>query len=127
RVLVSTDCGTTYTQVYSKTGTTLATAPDVGGNFTPNATQWRTETVDLSAYVGQANVMIKFEVFVNLGNNLYLDNIWIDQTVGIQEISSHSISVYPNPASGSVHFTLPTVKENTSIQIYSTVGNLVKN
>jgi hypothetical protein len=126
RVLVSTDCGATYTQVYSKTGTALATAPDITGNFTPNATQWRTETVDLSAYVGQGQVMVKLEFFVNLGNNIYLDNINLDQTVGIQEISSHFISVYPNPTNGNVHFALPVVKENTSIEIYSPVGSLVK-
>lgn len=127
RVLISTNCGTTYTQVYSKTGTVLATAPDLTGNFTPSAAQWRTDTIDLSAYVGQGQVMINFEIYGNAGNNLYLDDINLDHTVGIQEISSHFISVYPNPTNGNVHFTLPFVKENTSIEIYSPVGSLVKN
>jgi photosystem II stability/assembly factor-like uncharacterized protein len=125
-IYVSTDCGSSWPQVYSKAGTALATTTDHAGNFTPLSTEWRTETINLTPYIGQSKVMVRFSFYVNSGNNIYIDDINIDHTVGINELTSQSISVYPNPAKGTVHFNLPNVKENTSIEFYSTVGSLLK-
>lgn len=74
-VLASTDCGATWTQLYIKGGTTLATAPNQNSSFTPSAAQWRTETINLTTYVGQSNVMFSFRNHNRNGNNLYIDNI----------------------------------------------------
>ena len=76
-VYYSTDCGNTWTQIFTKTGTTLATAPDQTTFFTPTNAQWRTETVSLSA-AGLNNapsVMLAFRNIPGWGNALYLDNI----------------------------------------------------
>lgn len=81
-VLVSSDCGLTYSQVWVKGGTTLATAPDLtASGFTPTAVQWRSDTVNLSAYAGMPNVMVSFQNRGRYGQNLYLDNINITGTV----------------------------------------------
>ncbi|MDF3028944.1 MAG: hypothetical protein K0S23_3251 [Fluviicola sp.] len=74
-ILVSTNCGGSFTSVYSKSNTTLATAAALTTAFTPTAAQWRTETVDLTPYIGQANVIIAFKNLSGYGNNLYVDNI----------------------------------------------------
>lgn len=74
-VYASTDCGATWTQVYIKGGTTLATAPNQNSFFTPTAAQWRMETINLTTYAGQANVMFSFMNHNHNGNNLYIDNI----------------------------------------------------
>ncbi|MBL7888863.1 MAG: PKD domain-containing protein [Bacteroidia bacterium] len=76
-VLISTNCGSTWSRVYAKGGTGLATAPDNSTSlFVPTgATQWRTETVNLNSYVGQANVMLSFQNKSGWGQALYLDNI----------------------------------------------------
>lgn len=74
-VFVSTDCGATFTTVYSKSNTALATAPAVTATFIPTAAQWRTETVNLTTYVGQANVIVGFRNIAGYGNLLYVDNI----------------------------------------------------
>ncbi len=75
-VLVSSDCGVTYNQVYLKGGTTLATAPDLTtSGFTPTAVQWRSDTVNLSAYAGMGNVMVSFQNRGHYGQYLYLDII----------------------------------------------------
>jgi PKD repeat protein len=74
-VLVSTDCGSTFTSVYSKSYTTLATAAATTSAFTPTAAQWRTETISLTPYIGQANVIVAFKNLSGYGNNLYVDNI----------------------------------------------------
>ena len=79
-VLVSTDCGQTFTRVYTKGGTVLSTAGSSQGYFVPNAAQWRTETIDLSSYVGQPGVIIEFQNINYYGNNMFVDNINITGT-----------------------------------------------
>ncbi len=74
-VMVSTDCGATWTQVYLNGGTALATAPNSNSFFTPTAAQWRTETVSLNSFIGQGSVMLSFRNHCRNSNNLYVDNI----------------------------------------------------
>lgn len=75
-VLVSTDCGLSYTQLYLKGGTTLATAPDKTVSiFSPTSTQWRTDTVYLNAYSGMGNVMVSFQNRGRYGQAIYIDNV----------------------------------------------------
>jgi len=75
-IMISTDCGLTYTQLYVKGGLTLATAPiDSAAIFVPSSTQWRTDTVSLNAYAGMSNVMISFQNRGHYGQALYIDNI----------------------------------------------------
>ncbi len=74
-VLVSTDCGLTFTSVFSKSGGTLSTAGSGTNDFVPLANQWRTETINLNSYIGIPNVIIRFQNTNGYGNKLYLDNI----------------------------------------------------
>jgi hypothetical protein len=74
-VMVSTNCGATFTRLYAKGGTTLSTAGSGSNNFVPTAAQWRTETISLNGYVGQPGVIIQFENYNGFGNKLYIDNI----------------------------------------------------
>ncbi|MBK8363471.1 MAG: PKD domain-containing protein [Bacteroidetes bacterium] len=81
QVLISTDCGNTFTQVYNKGGATLSTVPGNSTSaFTPTSTQWRTETINLNAYIGQSFILA-FRNVARYGNNLYLDNINVNATV----------------------------------------------
>lgn len=74
-VLVSSDCGTTYTSVYSKSYTVLATAAATTTIFTPTSGQWRNEVIDLSSYIGQGYVTIAFRNLAGYGNRIFVDNI----------------------------------------------------
>lgn len=74
-VLVSTNCGGTFTSVYSKSGATLATATGVSGSFTPTGTQWRNETINLTPFVGNGSVWIAFRNHAAYGNRLFVDNV----------------------------------------------------
>ncbi|NQY06008.1 MAG: hypothetical protein HRT68_07425, partial [Flavobacteriaceae bacterium] len=58
-----------------KTGADLATAPNTTAQFIPENDQWRTESIDLSPYIGNGNVQIKFRNINDYGQTLYLDNI----------------------------------------------------
>jgi PKD repeat protein len=92
-VLISTNCGTTYTRLgaYGENGTgTFATGPDnsfasVNAFIPSKAADWcggglgaACNTFNLSSFVGNANVRIRFEQKTNNGgNNLFIDNIKI--------------------------------------------------
>jgi hypothetical protein len=96
-VMISTDCGVSFQQVYIKGGTDLATSPDNQSSFIPTATQWRTDSVDLSAYFGQTNVQVAFRNKGGWGNNLYLDNINLGSLADLNESIDNPITMYPNP------------------------------
>ncbi len=115
-VLVSTDCGGTFTPVYSKSGTTLATASATTSAFTPTAAQWRSETVDLTPYVGNSSVWIAFRNLAGYGNNLYVDNINVSGVSGtptapVASFSSTSQSIC---AGQSVTYTSTSTNNPTS-------------
>ncbi|MEN9340344.1 MAG: hypothetical protein RIQ62_1656 [Bacteroidota bacterium] len=74
-VLISTDCGSNWNLVYQKGGSVLSSAGSGGNNFVPAANQWRTDSIDISAFAGYPNVLIAFQNINGYGNKLYLDNI----------------------------------------------------
>jgi PKD repeat protein len=80
-VLISSDCGVTWTRVYVKGGSNLATAGTLTSAFTPTSSQWRTETVNLNAYANMPNVLVAFRNRNRHGNYLWLDEINITGTV----------------------------------------------
>jgi photosystem II stability/assembly factor-like uncharacterized protein len=95
---VSTDCGASYQYVYYRGGENLATAPDFQSEFVPSTNQWRTDTVNLTAWAGQSNVQVAFRNKGDWGNILYLDNINIGSNVGLGEAPlTQTPIVFPNP------------------------------
>jgi len=129
---ISTNCGQTYNIAYVKSGTVLATAPDNTGFFIPTATQWRTDTINLNAYIGQPEVMITFQNRGNYGNVLYLDNINLNAsliTTPVPSITSEEFSgfnVYPNPANEKINIVFNSQLENVkSVVIRDNLGRVV--
>jgi hypothetical protein len=127
-VLVSTNCGASWTNVYSKYGTILATAPASTVQFTPLGTQWRSEVVNLSAYDNMPNVMVKFMPYNAYGNNIWLDNINLVSTTDLKSTVSEfsAIEVYPNPAQNEATLRITTLNggENT-ITMINTLGQVL--
>lgn len=79
RVYVSEDCGATFNPaIYIKGGPALASmgpSNSAPGNYYPSqASDYRTDTVDLSAYNG-GSVVLKFEHADHGGQNFFLDDI----------------------------------------------------
>ncbi|MEM9821907.1 MAG: T9SS type A sorting domain-containing protein [Bacteroidota bacterium] len=75
-LLVSTDCGNFYNQeIYKSGGAALATASATNVRFIPTDNEWKTITIDLSAFDGMDDVSIAFVNFSGWGNQLFLDNI----------------------------------------------------
>ena len=110
QVLVSTNCGATWTSVYLKGGTNtpgnLATAPDQTSSlFVPSPIQWRNESVSLNAYIGQSSVFINFRNLGHYGQALYVDNINITGTVSALPSATFTASSLSVCAGVPVSFT----------------------
>jgi len=120
-VVVSTDCGLTWTAAYSKSGAALATVTAYNTSaFTPTSTQWRTDTVNLSAYIGQSSVLVAFKAISGYGNNAYVDNINLSLSpVGIQEHKNMNFGfqVSPNPVKANNGTVLISLKKNADVRI----------
>lgn len=129
RVFVSTDCGKTWSQRYSKSGTTLSTGTATSSStYAPTASEWRTETVSLSNVLTQANVRIKFTFESDGGNSIYLDDINITGTSGINapEAGIQHFEVFPNPVQDNttVSFSLDK-SQKVSLQLFDMTGRMI--
>ncbi len=93
-IYISIDCGTSWTRLYTKGGTQLATvAGTTTAAYTPTAnTQWRRDSLSLSAYAGQPSVYLKFESRSGWGNYLYLDNINVTSVSSAVPVAALSVT-----------------------------------
>ncbi|WP_034058870.1 T9SS type A sorting domain-containing protein [Lacinutrix jangbogonensis] len=126
-VLISSDCGTTYTSVYNKVGADLATAPNTTSEFVPTDTQWRTETIDLAAYIGSNNVYVKFRNVNAYGQTLFIDNINLGNNIlSVDNFETNTFLVYPNPVSSNGIITIKSPEDNTiKFTLYSIQGKQI--
>lgn len=124
QIKVSTDCGNTWTSVYNKVDPDLATAGIVTSQFIPTASQWRTETVDLSGLTNRDNVIVKFIFTSGYGNIVWIDNVRVVDATGIEEISENEINIYPNPATSTLRISSSDMINE--VAIYNLQGQLVQ-
>jgi len=106
-VYISSDCGGTWTKLYTKGGAQLSTAVGTQTTaYTPTVnTQWRKETVSLAPYAGLSSVYVKFESRSGYGNNLYLDNINISYTTAASAPVASFSTASTKCAGSSIAFT----------------------
>lgn len=123
----SLDCGANWITLYDVEGADLSTGTPATSAFTPSATQWRSEAVDLTAVVGGSDVLLMFQTESNFGNNMYLDDIHIGNIVGIEEEGAASFAVFPNPNAGdfSIRFN-GTVSGSVVLRVLAVDGTLVQ-
>lgn len=134
QVLISTDCGISFTSLYKKWGKELATASEPILNplsaaacfFTPKAGQWKKEAIDLSAFSQAKNAILKFECISGMGGSLNIDNINLgSKSSGISRPKIVNAPVmYPNPANQllTIHFNKT---EDSQLKIFDEKGKMV--
>jgi PKD repeat protein len=125
KVVVLNCSGTTGTVVYSKWASALQTSVTGSNTFVPvSSADWRTETIDLSAFIGQS-VYISFRNITDFGNDTYIDDINLTTTTtGTQTAiaaADASLYVYPNPASSTL-FTVADDSKFDKVQIVNMQG-----
>lgn len=76
-IVISTDCGATFTEVWRRDGTALATVAGAQtSSFVPTTAQWENTRIDLKPFIGSAtSITVGFKGINNFGNNLYIDDI----------------------------------------------------
>ena len=149
-ISISTDGGNSYTQLFGQAedGTgTFATGYTTTNDFIPSTPDdWCYAGVltgcidlDLSAYDGQGNVLLKIENVNDYGNNMYVDNVQLSSNCFIQPGAptaqfSYSASSgcppitvqytdesYGNPATSSWSWSFPGGSPSSSTQQNPTV------
>lgn len=126
-ILVSDDCGLSWTTVYFKADSDLPTAPDYsGGQFVPTSSQWRRDSIDLSLYSGNNNLRISFRNYGGYGQALYVDNINLGgMPVELEKDEQPYFSVYPNPANRSNYLYIATSDiGNMKFSLFNSEGKL---
>jgi CubicO group peptidase (beta-lactamase class C family)/archaellum component FlaF (FlaF/FlaG flagellin family) len=118
--LISTDCGTTWTSLFYKGGGDLSGNDSTDMLYYPQmASEWKTQTIPLSAYSG--NALIRFRIYNGNSNNIYLDDIAIGTPTAVASQNAASVlHMYPNPTTNQV--TLTGIPEHSRVTLSDITG-----
>lgn len=122
-VVYSTDCGASWTSVWSKQGSALATKPAQEASFIPSSNaQWQLRSADLSAVPNGAQ--IAFRITSDWGNNMFIDNVNLRTgPTSIDDIiNTAGIEIYPNPVTNMLNIRLNANKAFTGEIIITNVA-----
>jgi CubicO group peptidase (beta-lactamase class C family) len=122
-VLISTDCGASWTSLFNKGGSDLSDEDSSYVEYYPQtAAEWKLKTIPLSSYSGDA--FVRFRMFNGVGNNIFLDDINLKTPTGIAAINTPAMLIFPNPAKDQVMITgLPV---NTAIRLTDITGKVLQ-
>ncbi len=132
KVYKSTDCGATWQPIpgLSLTGASLSNNGYKPTGFQPNTqSQWALHSYTIPSTMALGNVRFKFEYTTGTAsNNIFIDDININGTVGIIEnsIDDANVNVYPNPTneSSTIYYHLNS-KGNVKIELFDLIGKKV--
>jgi len=132
KVLASNDAGENYTEIWSATGTELASVPV--GQANPNsANDYIRKYINLTEFAGSGKTQFRLAFVLEGGSvsdsPIYLDNIELFLSANPNPVipGEGMAVVYPNPATDifNIAFNLPRL-EDVSIQVISSTGALVQ-
>jgi len=97
-------CNGSPTTLWGASGFFLSTTIDTVGFFSPGCSQWANVVLDLSSYIGQ-EIVIQFVAVNDYGNNLYLDNINVTDSLmcgrDVFESNNDFLTASPLPLIGA--------------------------
>ncbi len=143
-ILVSSDCGVTWTNVYSKNQIQLQTvSPAIqddpattGANETNDwiptqNSDWRTEKIDLSIVKNQKNVLVKIKNTSGYGTRIWFDNLKIDNGPNLavtkqkKVINLEGVQVYPNPFENIFYLLTPASVDDYTVTVHNAAGKMI--
>lgn len=132
-VEVSTDCGLTWTNIYSKIGAQLNTT---GGFKTqaylnPLNSHWKIENLNLQNFSGNSKVYFKFTFMPDVsgaGNNIFIDDINVSGITGnkTENLTLQHISVFPNPFNEMLTLKLSVNSNFSSLKLFDVLSREIK-
>lgn len=130
-VLVSTNCGNSFTTVYQKWGEDLQTINDPNNSqtsefFPSNADQWRSETINLSNFAPNGPIQVIFRSSSNFENNIFIDNVTVATKTLPARLKNDGYMLLPTPFQNQFtvwHYQTPS--NLRSITVYNASGQLV--
>ena len=126
-ILVTKDCGNSFTTVYKKWGKDLRTVDTPQQDeFFPTASQWKKDTADLTAFASQSPVQVFFRFTNNFQNNIFIDNVNLTTSAANDLLKSKGYLFLPNPFRESFavwHYEKPVSLR--FIRVYNSAGQLV--
>jgi hypothetical protein len=127
QVLVSTDCGNSFTSLYKKWGGALATRNGLTTNeFIPTASEWRKDSVNLTPWINKGPVMIAFANSTGNENNVYLDDINLYTKSGNANLEKQGWQITPNPTNGPLAIKFINAPANLkAINLFNSTGQKV--
>jgi PKD repeat protein len=131
QILSSVDCGKTWGVRRTYTETALETVNPQNSSFTPTSqSQWREDNINLSSFAIYSNIIFKFKFVAGEGNNLYLDDINLNNTTSLTEMESleNNFRVYPNPSDQDAVVYFSTESNATiAVKVFDLLGKEVYN
>ena len=130
-IYISADCSENWTRIFEGGDDgegSFATHPLTTDEFVPEVQEdWcgtgygsDCNEINISQWVGQKEVKIKFSTYSFYGNPIYIDNVIVSNNpyVGMDDVPYSKVTIYPNPYSGV--FVLKLSDVNTSVQVIIT-------
>jgi hypothetical protein len=127
QVLISQDCGATYTSVYKKWGATLVTTTAENTDaFVPTSNEWRKDSINLTSYSNAGKILIAFKNTNGFENNIYLDDINFRTLTINPNLKAAGFLVTPNPTKDNLLVQFyPNPAKLRSVQLYNFMGQKV--
>ncbi|BAV07638.1 Por secretion system C-terminal sorting domain-containing protein [Filimonas lacunae] len=130
-VLLTSDCGASYTSIYKKYGTDLQTVTNstAGVSYSPAAAgAYRTDSINLTGTLpSSGSFQVVFRNISNGRNNTYIDNINIKTKVVLEALKEKGFLITPNPTINGTfviqHYKTPTTLK--AIGVYDMAGRLI--
>jgi hypothetical protein len=132
-VIVSKDCGNTFTTLYKKFGEELQTIKDPNfprkDSFFPiNANQWRIDSVNLGTFLGvnEELFQVGFRFWGNFENNFFLDDVSLRGQILPAKLKADGFLIQPSPFKSTFavwHYQQPTTLKY--INVVNTSGQRV--
>jgi hypothetical protein len=126
-VLVSKDCGATYTSLYRKAGSDLITHKEaISTSFKPTADEWRKDSVNLTPYINAGQILLAFNNITQHENNIYLDDINVYSVAINPLLKTKGFMITPNPTTDRINVQFfPNAAFVKGINIFSTTGQRI--
>lgn len=132
RIMVSDDCGESWSTRETYSGFELTNSGLVSNSYRPNAASvWTKASVSLGSFANKPNVRIKFRwVSGARSNNFYIDDVTISGSpLGMEDLEHQiGLNVAPNPTADmtTVTMTLPEASK-ISMEVVDVLGRDSRN